>query len=81
MDYVTVGSCCNGKLIDNAFAFTEENATCTEDSYSYAAIKGTRQGIELHRGSSRDVSREDVPADNEQAFNVDSGTTTRAHHS
>ena len=28
---------------DNALAFAEENATCTEDSYSFAVTKGTRK--------------------------------------
>ena len=41
MDYATVDSDCNGELIDNAFVSAEENATCTEDSYSYATTKGT----------------------------------------
>ena len=38
-----VDSGCNGELIDNAFAFAEENVTCTEASYSCAATKGTRK--------------------------------------
>ena len=38
-----VGFGCNGELIDNAFAFEEENVTCTEASHSYTAKKGTRK--------------------------------------
>ena len=55
-------------LVDNAFAFAEENAKCTESSDSYAATKGTRKVsncIVDHQGS---VPRyKDVPADSEWA--------------
>ena len=47
MDCVTVDSACNGELMNNGFAFAVKNATCTEDSYSCAATKGTRKGIDL----------------------------------
>ena len=43
VDCATVDSACNGELTDNAFAFAEENATCTEESYFYAAKMGTRK--------------------------------------
>ena len=43
VDCVTVDSACNGELTDNAFAFAEESATCTEASYSYTARKGARK--------------------------------------
>ena len=42
-DSVTVDFACNGELTDSAFAFAEENATCTEASHSYTAKKGTRK--------------------------------------
>ena len=43
MDSDTVDSACNGELTGSAFAFAEENATCSEASHSYAVKKGTRK--------------------------------------
>merc|ERR1719335_336132 len=40
-DHVDNG--CGGGLMDNAFAFAEKNALCTEESYSYHARGGTCQ--------------------------------------
>ena len=40
---ITVDSACNDALMNNGFASAVKNATCTEDSYSYAATKGTRK--------------------------------------
>ena len=41
--------------------------------------QGHWQGTELHRGSPREVSRDTQTSASEQAFNVVSGTATRAH--
>jgi C1A family cysteine protease len=41
VDCDTVDSACNGGLMDNAFAFANKNAICTESSYSYTGTKGT----------------------------------------
>ena len=60
VDYVTVDSGCNGELTENAFAFAEENATCTEDSYSYAETKGTRKISNCtvdHSGKCHEIQR------------------------
>ena len=65
----TIDSGCNGKLIDIAFAFAEENATCTEDSYSYAATKGTRRVLHCTLIAQGSVKRyKNVPTDSEQRF-------------
>ena len=70
----------DGELMDNAFAFAEENATCTEDSYSYAVTKGTCKISNCtvdHPGKCHVIQR---GARGQRAgFLIFSGTATRAH--
>ena len=49
---ITVGSACNGKLMNNGFVFGRaKNAICTEANYSYTCPgnQGHLQGFELQR--------------------------------
>ena len=57
MNCITVGSACNGELMNNGFVFAAKNAICTEANYSYPclATKGTCKAsycnVEIAHGS------------------------------
>merc|ERR1712113_288691 len=60
---------CKGGLMDNAFAYAEANAICTEDSYKYTGVGGTCKAtsctVGLPKGSVtgyKDVAKNDMNA-------------------
>merc|ERR1712087_657165 len=69
VDCDKVDAGCNGGLMDNAFAYAEKHALCTEGSYKYTARGGTCKASSCTTGipqggvtGFKDVSRDDEQA-------------------
>jgi C1A family cysteine protease len=70
VDCDKVDSGCQGGLMDNAFAYAEKNAICTEESYGYTATGGTCKASSCTVGIPEGgvTGFKDVAADDEQAL-------------
>ena len=58
MDYVTVDSGCNGKLIDNAYALRRRECLVHGGQLQLCRNQGHSQGVEFHLGSPREESQD-----------------------
>merc|ERR1712039_125122 len=70
VDCDKVDSGCQGGLMDNAFAYAEKNAICTEASYAYTATGGTCKASSCTPGIPKGgvTGYKDVATDDEQAL-------------
>jgi C1A family cysteine protease len=68
VDCDKVDSGCSGGLMDNAFRYAEQNALCTEQSYSYKGVGGSCQASSCSVGIPKGgvVGFKDVASDSEQ---------------
>merc|ERR1712050_24921 len=70
VDCDKVDSGCQGGLMDNAFAYAEKNAICTEASYAYTATGGTCKASSCTPGIPKGgvTGYKDVATDDEQSL-------------
>ena len=81
MDCVTVGSACNGGLVDNGWLSSRRVPRARRQVAVYTAAQGTCKASSYIVGIAQAsvAGYRDVSIDSEHVFNVASGTATCAH--